>query len=52
MKYNSGRDVWAEEFRERRLEVSMETIERYLLNLYRTRPDFVYSVSDEFAGNC
>jgi hypothetical protein len=52
MKYNSGRDVWAEEFRERRLEVSMETIERYLLNLYRTRPDFVYSVSGEFAGNC
>jgi hypothetical protein len=35
--YNSGRDVWAKEFRERRLGVSTETIERYLFNLQRTR---------------
>ena len=33
--YNSGRDVWAKEFRERRPDVSMETIEKYLHNLYR-----------------
>ena len=50
--YNSGRDVWAKEFRARRPEVSMETIEKYLHNLYRTRPDFVYSVSREFVRNC
>src|SRR6266702_7459801 len=50
--YNSGRDVWAKELRERRPEVSMETIEKYLHNLYRARPDFVYSVSREFARNC
>jgi pimeloyl-ACP methyl ester carboxylesterase len=50
--YNSGRDVWAKEFREGRPEVSMETIERYLYNLYRARPDFVYSVSREFVRNC
>ncbi|MBO0756890.1 MAG: alpha/beta fold hydrolase, partial [Bradyrhizobiaceae bacterium] len=50
--YNSGRDVWAKEFRERQPEVSMETIERYLYNLYRARPDFVYSVSREFVRNC
>ena len=30
----------------------METIEKYLHNLYRVRPDFVYSVSREFARNC
>jgi hypothetical protein len=30
----------------------METIERYLHNLYRARPDFVYSVSREFVRNC
>ena len=46
--YNSGRDVWAKEFRERRPDVSMETIEKYLHNLYRARPDFVYSVSRDF----
>src|SRR5499425_2978287 len=50
--YNLSRDVWAKEFRERRPEVSMETIEKYLHNLYRVRPDFVYSVSLEFVRNC
>jgi pimeloyl-ACP methyl ester carboxylesterase len=50
--YNSGKDVWAKELRERRRDVSMETIEKYLHNLYRARPDFVYSVSREFARNC
>ena len=50
--YNLSRDVWAKEFRERRPDVSTETIERYLHNLYRTRPDFVYSVSRDFVRNC
>ena len=30
----------------------METIEKYLHNLYRVRPDFVYSVSRDFAKSC
>jgi pimeloyl-ACP methyl ester carboxylesterase len=50
--YNAGRDVWAKELRERRPDVSMETIETYLHNLYRVRPDFVYSVSRDFAKSC
>src|SRR5712671_6528878 len=50
--YDTGRDVWAKELRERRPDVSMEAIEKYLHNLYRARPDFVYSVSREFARNC
>ena len=50
--YDSGRDVWAKEFRERRPDVSMATIEQYLHNLYRVRPDFVYSVSRDFAKSC
>jgi len=50
--YASGRDVWAPEFRARRTEVSMETIAAYLHNLYRVRPDFVYSVSRDFARSC
>jgi hypothetical protein len=50
--YNSGKNVWAKEFLERRPDVSMETIEKYLHNLYRVRPDFVYSVSRDFARNC
>lgn len=50
--YDSGRDVWAKEFLGRRPDVSMATIEQYLHNLYRVRPDFVYSVSREFAKTC
>jgi pimeloyl-ACP methyl ester carboxylesterase len=50
--YNLSRDVWAKEFLARRPDVAMETIEKYLHNLYRVRPDFVYSVSREFARSC
>src|SRR5260370_27472698 len=50
--YNLSRDVWAKDFRAKRPDVSMETIEKYLHNLYRARPDFAYSVSREFARNC
>jgi pimeloyl-ACP methyl ester carboxylesterase len=50
--YSSGKDVWAKEFRERQPDVSMETIEKYLYNLWRVRPDFVYSVPRDFAKSC
>src|SRR6266436_2769764 len=50
--YNLSRDVWAKEFRKRQPNVSMETIEKYLHNLYRVRPDFVYSVSRDFVRSC
>ncbi len=50
--YRSGRDVWAPELMQRRPDVTMATIEAYLHNLYRSRPDFVYSVPREFARGC
>jgi pimeloyl-ACP methyl ester carboxylesterase len=50
--YDAGKTVWARELRERRPDVSMETIEKYLHDLYRLRPDFVYSVSRDFAKSC
>ncbi len=50
--YNSGKDVWAKEFLGRQPDVSMATIEQYLHNLYRVQPDFVYSVSRDFAKSC
>jgi len=49
--YESGKN-WAKEFLERRPDVSMATIEQYLHNLYRVQPDFVYSVSRDFAKSC
>jgi pimeloyl-ACP methyl ester carboxylesterase len=50
--YNSGRDGWSKAFRGRRPDVSQQTIDQYLHNLYLVRPDFVYSVSREFVKNC
>ena len=50
--YDAGKTVWAKELRERQGDVSMETIEKYLHALYRARPDFVYSVSRDFAKSC
>ena len=50
--YDAGKTVWAKQLRERQPEISMETIEKYLHNLYRARPDFVYSVSRDFAKSC
>src|SRR6267154_2570832 len=50
--YDAGTTVWGKELRERRPDVSSETIEKYLHNLYRVQPDFVYSVSREFAKSC
>ena len=50
--YNSGRDAWAPELRAQRPEITARTIESYLHNLYRAQPDFVYSVSRDFARSC
>src|ERR1700690_1703057 len=50
--HRSGKDVWAPELLARRPDLTMATIETYLHNLYRVQPDFVYSVSREFARSC
>jgi pimeloyl-ACP methyl ester carboxylesterase len=50
--YDAGQTVWGKQLRERRPDVTTETIDKYLHNLYRVRPDFVYSVSREFAKSC
>lgn len=50
--WGHGRDGWAKEFRERQPDVALATIERYFHNLYRVNPDFVYSVSRDFARSC
>jgi pimeloyl-ACP methyl ester carboxylesterase len=50
--YDSGRDVWAPELLAKRPDLTMEDVEAYLHALYRVRPDFVYSVSRDFARSC
>jgi pimeloyl-ACP methyl ester carboxylesterase len=50
--YRSGHDVWAPELLARRPDLNMATIEAYLHALYRRNPDFVYSVTRDFARSC
>ena len=50
--YDSGRDVWAPALLANRSDLTMDTIEQYLHNLYRIQPDFMYSVSRDFARSC
>jgi len=50
--YDSGRDVWAPELLARRPDLTMAQVEKYLHNLYRVNPDFVYSVSRDFVRSC
>ena len=49
--YESGL-AWGAELVARRPDVTMETVEKYLHNLYRVQPDFMYSVSRDFARSC
>ena len=50
--YNSGLNSWAPELCARRSDVTIATVEQYLHNLFRVQPDFVYSVSRDFARSC
>jgi pimeloyl-ACP methyl ester carboxylesterase len=50
--YRHGKENWVPEFLARRPDVTMDTIEKYLHNLYGVRPDFLFSVSRDFIKNC
>jgi len=50
--YRSGRDVWGPQLMTHRPDVTAAQVEAYLRALYRTNPDFVYSVSREFVRGC
>src|ERR1700722_10173328 len=50
--YRHSSSNWVPGFRERRPDVSRETIEKYLHDLYAARPDFLHSVSRDFIRSC
>jgi hypothetical protein len=50
--YRHGKENWVTDFVKRRPEVSIDTIEAYLHNLYAAQPDFLYSVPRDFIRNC
>jgi pimeloyl-ACP methyl ester carboxylesterase len=50
--YNAGRDVWAPELLPKRPDLTQAQVDKYLHDLYRVQPEFVYSVSQDFARSC
>ena len=50
--YRHSKENWVPDFMKRRPDVSPDTIEKYLHNLYAVQPDFLYSVSRDFIRNC
>jgi pimeloyl-ACP methyl ester carboxylesterase len=50
--YNSGKNTWAPALLAQRPDLNMTQVDAYLHNLYRVQPDFVYSVSRDFARAC
>ncbi|NKB58357.1 MAG: alpha/beta fold hydrolase [Alphaproteobacteria bacterium] len=50
--YRSGSDGWGPELLAQRPDLNQDAIDKYLHNLYRVNPDFLYSVSRDFIRNC
>ena len=50
--YDISKTGWAPEFLKRRTDVSMQTVEGYLTRMFKTNPDFVYTVTRDFVRNC
>jgi pimeloyl-ACP methyl ester carboxylesterase len=50
--YHNNMKEWAPQFCANHPEVSMETVEAFLAKMYRSNPDFVITVSRDFARNC
>jgi pimeloyl-ACP methyl ester carboxylesterase len=50
--YDSGMSGWAPELIKRRPDITMEMVEKFLTKMYRTNPDFVYTVTRDFVRKC
>jgi pimeloyl-ACP methyl ester carboxylesterase len=50
--YENNMKGWGPELVKRRPEITMETVDKYLTRMYRTDPDFVFTVTRDFVRNC
>jgi len=50
--YDNNMKGWGPELVKRRPEISMETVDKFLTRMYRTNPDFVFTVTRDFVRNC
>ena len=50
--YENNITGWAPQLVERRPDITMEQAEKFLTRMYRTDPDFVFTVSRDFVRQC
>jgi pimeloyl-ACP methyl ester carboxylesterase len=50
--YEGNMKNWGPELVKRRPDVTMETVDKFLTRMYRTNPDFVFTVTRDFVRQC
>ena len=50
--YDNNMKGWGPELVKRRPDITMETVDKFLTRMYRTNPDFVFTVTRDFVRNC
>ena len=50
--YDSSMTDWGLQLIKRRPEITIEMVEKFLTKMYRTNPDFVYTVTRDFVRKC
>jgi pimeloyl-ACP methyl ester carboxylesterase len=50
--YEGNMKSWGPELVKRRPDVTIETVDKFLTRMYRTNPDFVFTVTRDFVRNC
>jgi pimeloyl-ACP methyl ester carboxylesterase len=50
--YNNNMKGWGPPLTAKRPEITMETVDKFLTKMYRTDPDFVFTVTRDFVRNC
>jgi len=50
--YDGSMTGWGPELVKRRPDITMEMVDKFLTKMYRTNPDFVWTVTRDFVRNC
>ncbi len=50
--YDNNMKAWGPELVKRRPEITMEMVDKFLTKMYRTNPDFVFTVTRDFVRQC
>jgi pimeloyl-ACP methyl ester carboxylesterase len=52
LPFDTNMKGWGPDFVKRRPEITMEMVDKFLTRMYRTNPDFVFTVTRDFVRQC